>query len=249
MINIMKLCAYPDSKVHGDNMGPSWVLSAPAGPHVGPMNLAIRVPPWKQQPEILAWLPVELLSRGFYWRGSASCLIGASFLDWLGDHQRRSHCCMKDDCPDRTQPEFMAAYHTMLYIVIKRTCSIKETGWLLSSEAVLSIVCLIVVMQYVYCIIWCMCPWDILQSFKSQHGGCWWPAANLAPGHLQPSWWHRLVGCISGFPQSNILISYYKTAVSPTQIAETHGSTLIRHWSCKCVGLMSNQRWDTTVLL
>ena len=34
---------YPDSKVHGANMGPTWVLSAPIGPHVGPMNLAIRV--------------------------------------------------------------------------------------------------------------------------------------------------------------------------------------------------------------
>ena len=33
--------AYPDSKVHGANMGPTWVLSAPDGPHVGPMNLAI----------------------------------------------------------------------------------------------------------------------------------------------------------------------------------------------------------------
>ena len=33
----------PDSKVHGANMGPTWVLSAPDGPHVGPMNLAIRV--------------------------------------------------------------------------------------------------------------------------------------------------------------------------------------------------------------
>ena len=31
----------PDSKVHGANMGPTWVLSAPDGPHVGPMNLAI----------------------------------------------------------------------------------------------------------------------------------------------------------------------------------------------------------------
>ena len=34
---------FPDSKVHGANMGPIWVLSAPDGPHVGPMNLAIRV--------------------------------------------------------------------------------------------------------------------------------------------------------------------------------------------------------------
>ena len=32
----------PDSKVHGANMGPTWVLSAPDGPRVGPMNLAIR---------------------------------------------------------------------------------------------------------------------------------------------------------------------------------------------------------------
>ena len=32
----------PDSKVHGANMGPTWVLSSPGGPHVGPMNLAIR---------------------------------------------------------------------------------------------------------------------------------------------------------------------------------------------------------------
>ena len=30
------------AKVHGANMGPTWVLSAPAGPHVGPMNFAIR---------------------------------------------------------------------------------------------------------------------------------------------------------------------------------------------------------------
>ena len=35
-------CNVPDSKVHGANMGPTWVLSAPNGPHVGPMNLVIR---------------------------------------------------------------------------------------------------------------------------------------------------------------------------------------------------------------
>ena len=33
---------YPDSKAHGANMGPTWVLSAPGVPHIGPMNLAIR---------------------------------------------------------------------------------------------------------------------------------------------------------------------------------------------------------------
>ena len=34
---------YPDSKIHGASMGPTWVLSAPDVPHVGPMNPAIRV--------------------------------------------------------------------------------------------------------------------------------------------------------------------------------------------------------------
>ena len=33
---------FPDSKFHGANMGPTWVLSAPDGPHVVPMNIAIR---------------------------------------------------------------------------------------------------------------------------------------------------------------------------------------------------------------
>ena len=32
----------PDSKVHGAKMGPSWGLSAPGGPNVGPINLVIR---------------------------------------------------------------------------------------------------------------------------------------------------------------------------------------------------------------
>ena len=34
---------YPDSKVHGANMGPIWGRQDPVGPHVGPMNFAIWV--------------------------------------------------------------------------------------------------------------------------------------------------------------------------------------------------------------
>ena len=40
---LLLLTISPDSKAHGANMEPTWVLSAPDGPHVGPMNLAIRV--------------------------------------------------------------------------------------------------------------------------------------------------------------------------------------------------------------
>ena len=37
----MIVLIFPDSKVHGANMGPTWVLSAPDGPDIGPMNLAV----------------------------------------------------------------------------------------------------------------------------------------------------------------------------------------------------------------
>ena len=40
---VRSIVYFPVSKVHGANMGPTWVLSAPEGPHVGPMNFAIRV--------------------------------------------------------------------------------------------------------------------------------------------------------------------------------------------------------------
>ena len=39
--DIFRILTSPDSKVLGANMGPNWVLSAPDGPHVGPMNFAI----------------------------------------------------------------------------------------------------------------------------------------------------------------------------------------------------------------
>ena len=34
---------YPDSKVHGANIGPIWGPQDPSGPHIGPMNFAIWV--------------------------------------------------------------------------------------------------------------------------------------------------------------------------------------------------------------
>ena len=49
LLTLHKSRCTPDSKVHGANMGPTWVLSAPDGPHVGPMNLAIMVV------SLLAW--------------------------------------------------------------------------------------------------------------------------------------------------------------------------------------------------
>ena len=40
-INCHRTGGNPDNKVHGANMGPTWVLSTPDGPQIGPMKLAI----------------------------------------------------------------------------------------------------------------------------------------------------------------------------------------------------------------
>ena len=40
--NRAKVHVISDNEVHRANMGPTWDLSAPDGPHVGPMNLVVR---------------------------------------------------------------------------------------------------------------------------------------------------------------------------------------------------------------
>ena len=63
----------PDCKVHVANMGPTWVLSAPGGPDVGPMNLDMRdiVPSTR-----LAIEPTSTLSHvSFRWVASRQVVI------------------------------------------------------------------------------------------------------------------------------------------------------------------------------
>ena len=74
-------CTNPDRKVHGANMGPTWVLSAPDTPHVGPTNLAIRVTHRFINP--ILWNPYHskwtyLVKLGQYhscWYPSSSCSV------------------------------------------------------------------------------------------------------------------------------------------------------------------------------
>ena len=51
--------SYPDRKVHGANIGPTWVLSVPDGLHVGPMDLAIKVMITVREsylPKVINWI-------------------------------------------------------------------------------------------------------------------------------------------------------------------------------------------------
>ena len=57
--NIKSPLHFPDSKVHGANMEPTWVLSAPGGPHVCLMSLAIWVVFCKGNPPVTGGFPSE----------------------------------------------------------------------------------------------------------------------------------------------------------------------------------------------
>ena len=67
---VRSICLNPESKVHGANIGLTWVLSAPGGPHVGPISLAIRA--------LLSnrWLPHKgQLCVSMSWRHQATQII------------------------------------------------------------------------------------------------------------------------------------------------------------------------------
>ena len=59
---------YPDSKVHGANMGPIWGQQDPGGSHAGPINFAI----WLAAPNILC-------SSSKYIFGNVSMYCGYTF--------------------------------------------------------------------------------------------------------------------------------------------------------------------------
>ena len=55
------ILVYPESRVHGANMGPIWGRQDPGGPHVGPMNFGI----WVKTPYIVIYLDTGLVNRLF----------------------------------------------------------------------------------------------------------------------------------------------------------------------------------------
>ena len=66
--------AFPDSKVHGANIGPIWGRQDPGGPHVGPMNLTIwvvfweRFRRWIQMSPLFVWIGSMENKSSLYWR-------------------------------------------------------------------------------------------------------------------------------------------------------------------------------------
>ena len=55
LTKLLNCWAFPDNKVHGAIIGPTLALLAPGGPHIGPMNLAIRVV-WLE----MAWCSLDI---------------------------------------------------------------------------------------------------------------------------------------------------------------------------------------------
>ena len=64
--------SHPDNKIFGANMGPTWVLSAPDGPHVGPINLAVRAVPSGS-----GLISTLVQTQGLYHSDNTSFVFGA----------------------------------------------------------------------------------------------------------------------------------------------------------------------------
>ena len=62
---------YPDSKVHGANMGPIWGWQGPGGPHVGPMNFAI----WVSYDRHQMWSLMPFWFHCCLWVGFCSVIV------------------------------------------------------------------------------------------------------------------------------------------------------------------------------
>ena len=62
---------YPDSNVHGANMGPTWVLSAPDGPHVGLHELCYQGS--FDQSESAGIMALAFLPNLMTWYGLQTC--------------------------------------------------------------------------------------------------------------------------------------------------------------------------------
>ena len=86
-------CTNPDSKVHGTNMGPTWVLLASGGPHVGPINLAIRGNIVCSVPSVCY---LSIIRSGMYFHTLGEFYISYpmkhTFHDWM--QQSLSNICL-----------------------------------------------------------------------------------------------------------------------------------------------------------
>ena len=115
--------AYPDSKVHGANMGPTWVLSVPDGPHVGPVNLAIRVVPLKQPWRI--WVNKTNRVRATITTTKQSKAHQCAYFMGHCKHATKGQYC----CPWDHQGEFNACCFGKLITASQSVCALTSKWW------------------------------------------------------------------------------------------------------------------------
>ena len=112
----------PDSKVHGTNMGPTWVLSAPDGPHVGLMNLAIREVFWMRTTKFtqtLTWYSIsqEICTRFFF----AVLCCGYTLTDFPISIRLTSLALRQsNDCPSASKATLMNMDKYFMWIHYER---------------------------------------------------------------------------------------------------------------------------------
>ena len=123
----------PDSKDHGANMGPTWALSAPGRPHVGPMILAICdlsfwIPP-RRHKIYLYFLShsntkkVQVFKIVPYWRQRTSLTLHNQYHGcwWPGDDRRLG---IKIQSIDLVRKDYSGRRSYRVQNIVKTTCQL-----------------------------------------------------------------------------------------------------------------------------
>ena len=109
--------SHPDSKVHGANMGPTWVLSAPDGPHLAP------------------WTPAQANISHYCWAQAMATSVSTyyyinSYWFIIPNQTHRAHMLIQLTLMDRIST-FYQCRHTMIGLQLAYWCTQILTHWLL----------------------------------------------------------------------------------------------------------------------
>ena len=117
---------YPDSKVHGTNMGPTWGRQDPGGPHVGHMNLAIWV--FYQHTYMISFTPLSMTSFLSNIPQHIECHWIQTCWYFVETHSWRNKTLCYID-PEWFFPAWSGILLQVIYSVVKNGCFSGKHGW------------------------------------------------------------------------------------------------------------------------
>ena len=125
-------------------------------------------------------------------------ILNLTIVSFRFSRRRKPHDRMSTSCNARLGSVIdRKRYHRALSPWGNEPVNNKVTNGLPTSRTLSNSFCFMVAIYNI-----CVMRYDSCENIviMSHHGGCWWPGAYLAPGHVQPSWRRNPVGVYKEFP-------------------------------------------------